>query len=155
MMEGLGFLCFDLSSAETDFWWQEDEHVHRGSGQARVYPRRWLSLRSRAKAFKLKGRHRRFVGDSAVQTSLREGPLLVGEQKKWHQQILQKVQNLVRHDYINRVLYSLYCCTAVCTCRLLLFSSNSWCKYRSRSLYYSPKQEGLLPVTMNASRKVC
>ena len=35
------------------------------------------------------------------------------------------------------VLYSLYC---------LLYSS--------RSLYYSPKQEGLLPVTMNASRKV-
>ena len=25
VMEGLGFLCFDLSSAETDFWWQEDE----------------------------------------------------------------------------------------------------------------------------------
>ena len=21
----VGFLCFDLSSAETDFWWQEDE----------------------------------------------------------------------------------------------------------------------------------
>ena len=24
--EGLGLLCFDLSSAETDFWWLEDEH---------------------------------------------------------------------------------------------------------------------------------
>ena len=23
--EDLGFLCFDLSSAETDFWWLEDE----------------------------------------------------------------------------------------------------------------------------------
>ena len=23
--EGLGLLCFDLSSAETDFWWPEDE----------------------------------------------------------------------------------------------------------------------------------
>ena len=23
--EGLGLLCFDLSSAETDFWWLEDE----------------------------------------------------------------------------------------------------------------------------------
>ena len=22
--EGLGLLCFDLSSAETDFWWLED-----------------------------------------------------------------------------------------------------------------------------------
>ena len=22
---GLGLLCFDLSSAETDFWWPEDE----------------------------------------------------------------------------------------------------------------------------------
>ena len=75
-------------------------YVHRGSGQARVYPRRWLSLSSRAKAFKLIGRHRRFVGDSAVHTSLRGAPLLVEEQKKWYQQILQKVQNLVRLDYI-------------------------------------------------------
>ena len=134
-------------------------YVHRGSCQARVYPRRWLSLSSRAKAFKLKGRHRRFFGDSAVHTSLREAPLLDCEQKKWYEQILQKVQNLVRHDYIKSctwyyIVYTL-CCTAVCTCRLLLFSSNSWCKYSSRSLYYSPKQEGLLPVTMNASRKVC
>ena len=23
--EGLGLLCFDLSSAETDFWWQEEK----------------------------------------------------------------------------------------------------------------------------------
>ena len=23
--KGLGLLCFDLSSAETDFWWPEDE----------------------------------------------------------------------------------------------------------------------------------
>ena len=23
--EGLGLLCFDLSSAETDFWWREDK----------------------------------------------------------------------------------------------------------------------------------
>ena len=23
--EGMGLLCFDLSSAETDFWWLEDE----------------------------------------------------------------------------------------------------------------------------------
>ena len=23
--EGLGLFCFDLSSAETDFWWLEDE----------------------------------------------------------------------------------------------------------------------------------
>ena len=25
VLEGLGLLCFDLSSAETDFWWLEDE----------------------------------------------------------------------------------------------------------------------------------
>ena len=25
--EGLGLLCFDLSSAETDFWWLEDERT--------------------------------------------------------------------------------------------------------------------------------
>ena len=78
-------------------------YVHRGSGQARVYPRRWLSLSSRAKALKLKGRHRRFVGDSAVHTSLRGDPLLVGEQKKWYQQILQKVRNLVPHDSIKNI----------------------------------------------------
>ena len=24
-VEGLDLLCFDLSSAETDFWWLEDE----------------------------------------------------------------------------------------------------------------------------------
>ena len=30
-------------------------YVHRGSGQARVYPRRRLSLSSRAKAFTLQG----------------------------------------------------------------------------------------------------
>ena len=75
--------------------------VHRGSGQARrVYPRRWLSLSSRAKAFTLKGRPRRFVGDSALHTSLRGAPLLVGEQQKWYQQILPEVQNLVPRDYI-------------------------------------------------------
>ena len=74
-------------------------YVHRGSGQARVYPRRWLSLSSRVKAFALEGRHRRFV-DSAFHTSLRGVPLLVGEQQKWYQQILQKLQNLVPHDYI-------------------------------------------------------
>ena len=77
-------------------------YVHRGSGQVRVYPRRWLSFFSRAKAFTLKGRHRRFVGGSTFHTSLRGAPLLVGEQQnnKWYQQILQKVQNLVPHDYI-------------------------------------------------------
>ena len=71
-------------------------YVHRGSGQARVYPRRGR----RAKASTLKGRHKRFVGDSDFHTSLRGAPLLVGEQQKWYQQILQKVQNLVPHDYI-------------------------------------------------------
>ena len=75
-------------------------YVHRGSGQARVYPRRWLSLSSLAKAFALQGGHRRFVGDSAFHTSLRGAPLLVGEQQKWYHQILQKVQNLMPHDCI-------------------------------------------------------
>ena len=74
-------------------------YVHRGSGQARVYPRRWLSLSSRAKAFTFQGRHRRFVGDSAFHKSLRGAPLLVGEQQKCYHQILQKVKNLMPHDY--------------------------------------------------------
>ena len=75
-------------------------YVHRGSGHVRMCPRRWLSLSSRAKAFTLKGSHRRFVGDSAFHTSLRGAPLLVGEQQKWYHQVLQKVQNLMPHDYI-------------------------------------------------------
>ena len=57
-------------------------YVHRGSGHARVfimYPRRWLSLSSRAKAFTLRGRHRRFVADSAFHTSFRGALLLVGD----------------------------------------------------------------------------
>ena len=67
------------------FVFRMTSYVHRGSGQARVfsmYPRRWLSLSSRAKEFTLQGRHRRFVGDSAFHTSLRGAPLLVGEQQK-------------------------------------------------------------------------
>ena len=75
-------------------------YVHRGSGQARVYPRRWMSLSSRAKAFTFQGRQRRFIGDFAFHTSLRGAPLVVGEQQKWYHQILQKVQNLMPHDYI-------------------------------------------------------
>ena len=75
-------------------------YVYRGSGQARVYPRRWLSLSSRAKAFTLKGRQRSFVGDSAFHTSLRGAPLLVDEQQKRYQQILPEVQNWLPHDYI-------------------------------------------------------
>ena len=77
-------------------------YVRRGSGQARVYLRRWLFLSGRAKAFTLKGKHRRFVGDSAFHTSLRGAPLLVGEQQnlKWYHQILQKIHNLIPHDYI-------------------------------------------------------
>ena len=94
-------------------------YVHRGSGQARVYPRRWLSLSSRAKAFIPKRRHRRFVGDSAFHMSLRGALLLVGEQQKWYQQILQKVQNLVPHDYI--IVSCIYCCTAVCVFVFFLF----------------------------------
>ena len=76
-------------------------YAYRGRrGQARVYPRRWLSLSERAKAFALQGRYGRFVGDSAFHTSLRVALLLVGEHQKWYHQILQKVQNLMQYDYI-------------------------------------------------------
>ena len=87
-----------------------------------MYPRRWLSLSSRAKAFTLRGRHRRFVGDSAFHTSLRGAPLLVGEQQKWYQQILQKVQNLMPHDYIKSC--TVY--TFVQQCCVCVFSSHSF-----------------------------
>ena len=73
-IETLPFFAFRVTSY----------YVRRGSGQARVYRRRWLSLSSRAKAFPLKGGHRRFVGDSAFHTSLRGASLLVGDQQKWY-----------------------------------------------------------------------
>ena len=115
-------------------------YVYRGSGQARVYPRRWLSLSSRAKASTFKRRHRRFVGDSAFHTSLRGAPLLVDEQQKWYHQILQKVQNLMPRDYIKSctVLYILVYSSMYLS--LLSFSSKFWCKYSSRSLYCSVKE---------------
>ena len=91
-------------------------YVHRGSGQAREYPRRWLSVSSRAKAFTLQGTHRRFIGDSAFHTSLRGAPLLGGkQQKKRYHQILQKVQ---RSD--TTCLYVLY---------ILLYSSMYFVDY--------------------------
>ena len=99
-------------------------YVHRGSGQARVYRRRWLSLSSRAKAFILKGRHKRFVGDSAFDTSLRGAPLLVGEQQKWFQQILQKVQNLVPHDNIKSCTVDTVLEHYVCVCFLPIHSGH-------------------------------
>ena len=122
-------------------------YVHRGSGQARVYPRRRLSLSSRAKAFTLQGRHRRFVGDSAFHTSLRGAPLLVGEQRSGITRFCKKyqVQNLIPHDcipsctvYSGILLYSSMHYLLITTVHLLLFSSNFWYKY-SRSLYCSPK----------------
>ena len=93
-------------------------YVYRGSGQARVYPRRGR----RAKAFTLKGRHKCSVGDSAFHMSLRGAPLLVGEQQEWYQQILQKVQNLVPHDYIKSC--TVY--TVVEEYVLCVFSSHSF-----------------------------
>ena len=73
-------------------------------------------------------------------TSLRGGPLLVGEQQKWYQQILQKVQNLVPHDYIKScTVHTVVEQYVLVDYLVLLFSSNFWCKYSSRSLYYSPK----------------
>ena len=52
--------------------------------------------------------------------SLRGAPLLVGEQQKWYQQILQEVQNFVPHDYIKScTVYTVvqqYVCVCVCVC---------------------------------------
>ena len=82
-------------------------YVHRGSGQARVYPRRWLSLSSRAKAFTLQGRHRRFVGDSAFHTSLRGAPLLVGEQRSGIIRFCKKYRIWCHMTAYHRVLFIL------------------------------------------------
>ena len=78
-------------------------HVHRGGGQPPVfsmYPRRWLSLNSRAISFKLQGRHKRFVGDSASHTSHRGAPLLVGDTAKVVSPSASQVQSLMLHNYI-------------------------------------------------------
>ena len=41
--EGLGLLCFDLSSAETDFWWLEDEQsrLRKISILPKIFPTRF------------------------------------------------------------------------------------------------------------------
>ena len=122
-------------------------YLHRGSGQARVYPRRWLSLSSRAKAFTLQGRHRRFVGDSAFHTSLRGAPLLVGEQRSGITRFCKKYRIWCHMTAYHRVLYILlYSNNSLCTCwLLLLFSSNFfWYKYSSRSLYCRNRKRFLL-----------
>ena len=80
-------------------------YVHRGSGQARVYPRRWLSLSSQAKAFTLQGRHRRFVGDSAFHTSLRGAPRLIGEQRSGITRFCKKYRIWCHMTAYHRVLY--------------------------------------------------
>ena len=134
-------------------------YVHRGSGQARVYPRRWLSLSSRAKAFTLQGRHRRFVCDFVFHTSLRGAPLLVGEQQRWYHQILQKLQNLMPHDYIPPCTVYIYCCTAVCVCVFFPFildikfvgrTSRGHTGGRSHRIYHPPSFCG---ACLNFSRE--
>ena len=119
-------------------------YVHRGSGQARVFPRRRLSLSSRAKAFTLQRRHRRFVGDSAFHTSLRGAPLLVGEQRNGITRFCKKYRiwydMTAYHPVLYILLYSnMHLLITTGTVHLLLFSSNFWYKYSSRSLYCSPK----------------
>ena len=77
-------------------------YVHRGSGQARVYPRRILSLSSRARSFTLQGRHRRLVVRRRFRlpyVASRSSPPC-WRTAKWYHQILQKVQNLMPHDCI-------------------------------------------------------
>ena len=92
-------------------------YVHRGSGQAHVismYPRQWLSLSSRTKAFVLQGRHRYFVGDSAFHAYLRSSSL-----SRSGITICSKyIQSLM---YITIFVYCIYCCTAVCTCYYCCF----------------------------------
>ena len=129
-------------------------YVHRGSRQARVYPRRWLSLSSRAKHSRLKGG---IDVSSAISPSIRLFEellsLLVNSSSSGINRFCKKYRiwcNMIIYTY-NRVLFILLYSSMY----LLLFSSNFWCKYCSRSLYYSPKQEALLPVTINAPRRVC
>ena len=99
-------------------------YVHRGSGQARVYPRRWLSLSSRAKAFTLKGRHRRFVGDSAFHTSLRGAPLLVGEQRSGIQYTLPRWSEFKSRVVLESVNHNIGAASA---CRFLhVVYKNDW-----------------------------
>ena len=128
--KGLGLFDFDLSSAETGFWWQGEEQEEESKPIHGIDLGTWLQkkldnlsaapdeldhacreardlvshfrvsydiflsimeaakpvfsvwlclLGSRAKIYTLQGRHRRFVGDSALRTYFGRAPLLVGE----------------------------------------------------------------------------
>ena len=67
-------------------------------------------LGSRAKASTLQGEHRRFMDDSALHTSFRGAPLLVGDtaaevisSSATSQQV---VQSLIPHNYIQKSIYA-------------------------------------------------
>ena len=72
-------------------------------------------------------------------------PLFVREHRKWNQQILQQVQNLVPHDYIKS-------CTVYTVVQQYVLLD--YCCFHRTSLYYSPKHEEL-PLTINAPKRVC
>ena len=55
---------------------------------------------------------------------LRGAPLLVGEQEKWYQQILQEVQNFVPHDYIKSCTVYTLVQRYVCVCFLPIHSGH-------------------------------
>ena len=112
-------------------------YVHRGSGQARVYPRRWLSLSSRAKASHFKGG---IDVSSAIPPSIgrsEELPSLLANSGVVSPDSAKSTE--FDATRLHTIVHCIYCCKAICTSWLLLFSSNFWYKYSSRSLYCSPK----------------
>ena len=77
---------------------------------------RLLCLGSRAKASTLRGRHRRFAGDSIFHTSFRGLLSLLATQQKWYHHLQQVVQSLIPHNYYIRQVQNIRWCTQQTVC---------------------------------------
>ena len=110
--------------------WMRGVYPHVGYTQAPLT----VALGSRAKAFTLQGRHRRFVGESTFLFLLLFVELLfllVTQQKKWNHYLQQQVQSLISHNnYIPykactlRIVRSTHAIPQYCNCNVcILYSS--------------------------------
>ena len=74
-------------------------------------------LGSRAKASKLRGRHKRFAGGSVSHTSFRRLLSLLGTQQKWYHHLHQQVeQSLIPRNYYIRQVQHIRWCTQHTVC---------------------------------------
>ena len=139
---------------------------------------RLLCLGSPAKASTLRGRHRRFAGDSVFHTSFRGLlSLLVTKQKLYHHLQQQEVQSLIPYDYVHQVQHIRWCtqqtaCSTHTHTRtvtelfvyILLYISLylfEHCCFHLHSVTVHPdivhrnRKRSLLSSTVDDSRRVC